>query len=351
MRRLLVAEGLKDFSSNDYFGLSRSPQIRQRLIAELAAGCPLGATGSRLLSGNTSQHERVEAYLAQAFRAPAVLLFSSGFLANLGVTSVLANLGAEFFSDSLNHASLVDGIRLTRARKNIFKHNDLCHLETQLQQSVSPVKVIITESVFSMNGDLAPLVEICQLAERYAAWLFIDEAHATGVFGCGRLQGLTFDNARTVCVHAGGKALGAQGAFVIASREFKELLVNQARTFIFSTALAPLSALQIEFALQEILSKPQMGADLLQKAQNWRQQLAKAWQADLSQSQIIPIILGENERALQAAAHLREQGYDVRAIRSPTVPMGTERLRITLKSFHNQKDFDELAALLQEVMA
>lgn len=236
-----------DFSSNDYLGLSRCPRIKAKLISELEAGCPLGATGSRLLSGQTPYHERVECFLAEAFVVPSALLFSSGFMANLGVLSAFGGLGADFFSDEFNHASLVDGMRLTKVPKAIFRHNDLHHLDDLLKQSHSPLKVIVTESVFSMDGDLAPLSGLVELAEQYDAWLVVDEAHATGVFGyrgLGRIEEIGFGAHKIISIHTGGKALGGQGAFVLSNQDFREILINRARSFIFSTALSPLSALQ-----------------------------------------------------------------------------------------------------------
>lgn len=347
-RSLQSTSSLIDFSSNDYLGLSACQKIRANLIRELQANCPLGATGSRLLSGQTEYHERVECFLAQEFRVSSALLFSSGFMANLGVLSAFSSIGAHFFSDELNHASLVDGLRIAKSPKTIFRHNDMNHLEEMLKGNDSPLKVIVTESVFSMGGDLAPLPEITELARRFDAWLVVDEAHATGVFGSRGLGRLEEHGSQLVAIHTAGKALGGQGAFVLSGHEFRELIINRARSFIFSTALSPLSALQIEFSLKGIVAQPQPGRALLLTAEKWRQRISGDFNTLQSKSQIIPIILGSNEEALRISRHLQNVGFDVRAIRSPTVMIGTERLRITLKSFHQADDLQNLYRALRE---
>lgn len=353
-RTLLQERAGIDFSSNDYLGLSRSPSIRQALIVALEEGCALGATGSRLLSGNTVWHERVEAFLAGTFKVESALLFGSGFAANLGVMAALGGDQSEFFSDQLNHASLVDGMRLAKSKRTIFRHGDLNNLEELLSKSSCSIKVIVTESVFSMDGDLAPLDSLFQLAKRFDAWLVVDEAHATGVFGqraLGRTEDFNAEDVKIVSVHTGGKALGGQGAFVLSNCQFRDLLINRARTFIFSTALSPLSALQIEFAVKEVLKAPLSGSQLLRSANEVKYALGNFVETLSSQSQIIPAVLGSNERVVRVSGALRERGMDVRAIRAPTVPRGSERLRITLKSFHTQSEVASLIENLREVLA
>lgn len=350
-RTLRVTGALEDFSSNDYLGLSKCPKIKAQLIRALETGCPLGATGSRLLSGHTEYHERVEHFLIRAFNASAALLFSSGYMANLAVLSVLGSLESEFFSDQLNHASLIDGIRQNSAAKRIFRHNDLNHLENLLGQSRARNKVIVTESVFSMDGDLAPIAELVELSRRFNAWLVVDEAHATGVFGpkgLGCLEGI--QDEQLISIHTGGKALGGQGAFVLSSHKFRELLINRARNFIFNTALSPLSALQIEYALQDILTQPLRGARLLTRAENFKNRLPAELSTRHTQSQVIPIMMGSNDQALRVAGVLQNRGFDVRAIRSPTVRVGSERLRVTIKSAHSENVLNDFIAILTEVM-
>jgi 8-amino-7-oxononanoate synthase len=352
-RTLKTRPSLIDFSSNDYLGLANCPHIRNHLIKELESGCPLGATGSRLLSGHTDHHDRVENFLASKFGASSALLFGSGYMANIGVIGAFNDLPTHFFSDQANHASLIDGLRLTKSAKTVFRHNDLNHLEKLLVASSSSTKVIITESVFSMDGDLAPLEDLHQLAMRFDAWLVIDEAHATGVFGpqgLGRTEGWHGDWAKLISVHTGGKALGGQGAFVISDKAFRELLINRARTFIFSTALSPLHSLQIEYAIRDILVQPERGAVLLRRSEHWRKSLPSKIATLSCQSQIIPIVLGSNGRALKIADQLQQWGFDVRAIRSPTVPSGTERLRVTIKSFHSDETLQELAGSLKDIL-
>ena len=233
-RELRTSTGLLDFSSNDYLGLSRDSDIRAALVAELSAGCPLGATGSRLVSGETGA---TSAGRRLCFTSLSVqrrhCSSSSGFLANVGVLTALAALDAEFFCDELNHASLIDGLRSTGARKQIFRHNDMNHLDEVLAASSSRVKIIVTESVFSMDGDLAPLEDLLSIAHRREAGLVLDEAHATGVFGprrLGRLDGVAgLEGVEMIQIHTGGKALGGQGAFVLSSAEFREFMINVAR--------------------------------------------------------------------------------------------------------------------------
>jgi len=353
-RSLRSQGGLIDFASNDYLGLSKCSRIRESLIRELESGCPLGSTGSRLLGGQTKFHERVEKFLTETFQFSSALLFSSGFMANMGVFSAFGKIGAHFFSDEHNHASIVDGMRLARSPKTVFRHNDLNHLEQALKESAARLKVIATESVFSMGGDLAPLQEISELAERFHAWLIVDEAHATGIFGVrglGRLEEIKERGNKIISIHTGGKALGGQGAFVLSSQDFRSFLINEARTFIFSTALSPLNALQIEFALKEVVEQPERGLTLLRAARTWRDSLPSEFQTLQSRSQIVPIVIGSNEQTLKVSEFLRRSGFDVRAIRSPTVPLGTERLRITFKSYHLPNEHLQLRQAFREAIA
>lgn len=353
-RELSSTQKLTDFSSNDYLGLANSESIRQQLVAELSNGCLLGATGSRLLSGNTDVHHRVEEFLSRAFKVDSALIFSSGFLANLGIINAFSSLHAEFFSDEFNHASLVDGMRTSKIKPNVFRHNDVEHLELLLRKSRNPVRVIATESVFSMHGDLAPLADILLLAETFNAFVIVDEAHATGIFGMkglGRLNDFPSVSPLVIAIHTAGKALGGQGAFILSSNLVRKLLVNEARSFIFSTALSPLSCLQIEFATAAIMKNPERGENLLGRAASFKEQLQQRFDCGKSQSQVIPLILNSAGNARLSSEKLRRRGFDVRAIRSPSVPLGQERLRLTLKSFHSESQVDELRnALFQEIL-
>ncbi len=342
-------QGVIDFSSNDYLGLSQCTLIKQKLVAALNSECPLGATGSRLLSGHSKWHERVESFLARAYCVESALLFSSGFLANMGTMYAFGVLNAHFFSDEAIHASSIDGMRLCKTSKSIYRHCDLSHLESLLAKSNAPTKVIVTESVFSMNGDLLPVESILELAKNYQAWLIVDEAHATGLFGecgLGRLtqQQRTYD--KLVAIHTAGKALGGQGAYVLSNEEFRIFLINTARSFIYSTALAPISALQIEYAIESIMDRPERGQMVLKKAEAFRKSLCIDSYLARSQSQIVPVVLGSNERVIKASQHLDSLNCNVRAIRSPTVPNGTERLRVTINYTHTDEDLAKLAQAL-----
>jgi 8-amino-7-oxononanoate synthase len=350
-RELRTSENLLDFASNDYLGLSRSPEIKEALIREIQLGCPLGSTGSRLLTGQTKFHERVEAFLGDLFSAPSALLFSSGYLANLGVMVAFGSLDAEFFSDKLNHASFVDGIRLTKSKKSIFRHNDLNDLSEKLKSSTSKLKVIVTESVFSQDGDLIPLEHLINIANREGAWLIVDEAHATGVIGrrgLGCLEDFKFNKERVIAIHTGGKALGGQGAFVVSSQDVRNLLINRARSFIFNTALSPLSALQLEYALRIVIRNSLARREISELSKVFRNTLFGDDKNHTCESHIVPVVLGTNMRVIEMQRKLQSRGFDVRAIRSPTVPLGTERLRVTLKSFHQHQDVISLAKFLKE---
>lgn len=353
-RSLSPENGLLDFSSNDYLGLSNSSEVRNTLIEALKQNLPLGATGSRLLSGNLALHERVEDSLAHCFRAESALLFSSGYLANLSVMSVLGTEEAEFFSDELNHASLIDGIKLSKAKKSIFRHNDPADLREKLMHSESIRKVIVAETVFSMDGDLASVNELVGLAREFDAWIVFDEAHATGVFGrngLGCLEEVNTTDVKVISIHTCGKALGAQGAFILSSQKIRGYLINFARPFIFSTAISPILVLQIKASVDLLPKLTAERSHLLGLAHSFRESIRDQFVVGNSESQIVPIILGSNERVIQASAQLQAHGFDVRPIRSPTVPLKTERLRISLKSFHCADDIQHLKNALLKVLA
>ncbi len=346
-------EGLLDFSSNDYLGFATSPHLRAKLIHELELGCPIGATGSALISGYTPYHERVESFLAKTLQSESALLFSSGYLANLGLITALSVEGAEFFSDELIHSSFIDGLRLNDSRKVIFRHNDMDHLEYLLKQSSSLLKIILTESVFSMDGDLAPLEDLVGLSQKHDALLVLDEAHATGLYGrhgLGCTEDLDHNQLQLVSVHTGGKALGGQGAFILSDRKIRQILINRARSYIYTTALSPLMAIHLEFAVKEILLTPNRGPQILALAKRLRSLLPQDSLRILGTSQIVPIVLGSNTRALTVANALLAKKIGVRAIRSPTVKAGSERLRITIRYPHTIDQILHLAQALEEVL-
>ncbi len=343
LRTLEVPQGA-DFSSNDYLGLSRHPLIRAGLADFLQTGAALGATGSRLVSGHTDHIARTEDFLAQSFSTAAALIFGSGYLANLGIVAALGDEDTEFFSDALNHASLVDGLRLAKGKKTIFAHNNMTELGDLVAKSSAERKIIVTESLFSMDGDFAPLGALAHIAAKAGAYVVFDEAHTTGTQTLGEAN-RAFDPERTLFIHTCGKALGAYGAFVGCSEKLKNFLLNRARTFIYTTALPPLLVEQIRLAVTVLRAEPLLPERLQQNIL-----LSQALFGSLghSESHIVPLVLGSNEAVNLAARLLKERGFFVRAIRSPTVAPGSERLRITIKSFHEAGELALFADALKE---
>jgi 8-amino-7-oxononanoate synthase len=351
-RRALTEISGVNLCSNDYLGLSESPALRQAVIDAVAATSRVGATGSRLLSGHTRDWESLEAEFAGFAGTEAALFFGSGYAANLGLITSLVAKDDVVFSDELNHASLIDGIRLSKARKIVYPHLDLHALESGLRAEAGSRgrKVVVTESVFSMDGDIAPLEKIVALAERYAAVVIVDEAHATGVHGQhGRglaaadvIAGRVF-----ATVHTCGKALASAGAFVCGSKVLKEHLINHARTFIFSTALPPYIAAQIRAAMRLSNAMDQQRAVLLENAKKFATALRDdGWKISETMSQIIPVIIGGNAETIAAAAELQEKGFAVKAIRPPTVAVGQSRLRISLTALISPVELTRLHSAL-----
>ena len=334
-RTLAEIRGI-DFCSNDYLGLSEHPAMKQAVLRAVENASRVGGTASRLLSGQTVAWRRLEEEFAKFAGTEAALFFSSGYAANLGLLSALVGKDDVVYSDVLNHASLIDGMRLSGARKVIYPHCDLTALENLLRQDAGAPwrRIIVTESVFSMNGDVAPLQETAVLAEKYGAAMIVDEAHATGVQGTAG-RGLAAETGILphvlATIHTCGKALASAGAFVCGPTVMKDYLVNHARTFIFSTALPPYFAEQIREALKLIIGMDEERQTLLQRASRFNAALRKAgFATDGSTSQIVPVVLGSNEDTLQAAEQLQKAGFAVRAIRPPTVPAGKSRLRLSL---------------------
>jgi 8-amino-7-oxononanoate synthase len=344
-----------DLTSNDYLGLARDPRLKNAVIESLNSGERAGSTGSRLLSGNSLAWEELEDEFAQYVRSEAALFFSSGYAANTGLLGSLLRPDDIVFSDSANHASIIDGIRLSKAQKIIFPHLDLAFLEDRLRHSpAGGERFIVVESVFSMEGDLAPLHQLAALGERYGAEIIIDEAHATGVLGAmgrGLVSGTGLSGRILASVHTCGKALGSAGAFVACSETLKQTLVNRARPFIFSTALPPYFAAQVRAALEIVREADHLRKRLHSVVDAFRKRL-KTLELNMgnSASQIIPVFLGSNDRALQVAARLNRAGFAVRAIRPPTVPPRTARLRLSLNATLSLKHLDRLADELQEAV-
>ena len=342
-----------NLSSNDYLGLASDPRLKRAVGEAVAHAERVGSTGSRLLSGNASEWEDVEAEFADFAGTEAALYFGSGYLANTGLLSCLLTRGDTVFSDALNHASLIDGIRLSGAAKVIYPHRNLEFLDRALRDSADHdgARVIVTESVFSMEGDIAPIAALLALARKYDAALIIDEAHATGVWGPegrGIVADLGGERGVLAIIHTCGKALASAGAFVCGGRALRDYLVNRARTFIFSTAMPPYMAGQIRAALAMARAAETERTHLRAISAGLREQLAASrLTCGTSSTQIVPVILGSNEAALHVASELRRSGFAAKAIRPPTVPPETARIRISLTSKIALEDIRRLSAAIE----
>jgi 8-amino-7-oxononanoate synthase len=343
---------LLNFSSNDYLNLAHDPQV-VAAAREALDRAGAGATASALVSGRTPWHVDLENRLARFERQAAALLFPSGFAANVGTICALAGKDDTIFSDRLNHASLIDGCRLSHAQVRIYGHDDLAELEDGLRKCpASGRRLIVTDSVFSMDGDLAPLPELCDLAERFRAILIVDEAHATGVLGDGGrgvAELLGVEERVTVRVGTLSKAVGALGGFVAGSQPLVDWLWNRARPQIYSTALPPAVCAAARAAIDIIEAEPERRRYLLQLAGEFRRKLIEAGIPTVRNGvgPIVPILLETPDRAMHAARQVEQEGFLVAAIRPPTVPAGTSRLRFTLPSGHKPADVEALVGALQ----
>lgn len=337
LRKLGTIRGV-DLCSNDYLGLSVDPRLKEAVVSALAGKLPVASTGSRLLSGNSEIWEQLESELANFMQSEAVLYFNSGYSANLGVLSALIHPGDVVFSDAANHASIIDGLRLAGTRKVIYPHLDMDSLEGELRRNASGAgqRFIVSESIFSMDGDHAPISDLAMLAERYGAELIIDEAHATGVVGPqgrGLVAESGFADRVLVTIHPCGKALAGMGCFVCCSEKLKQYFINRARTFVFSTALPPYMAAQMLAAIRIVASADRERKDLAALSASLRKRLRSAgFDIGRGDTQIVPVFLGENGRAIRFSMLLNEAGFGVRPIRPPSVPAGTSRLRISLNA-------------------
>ncbi len=344
-RELHLPQGV-DFTSNDYLGLSAHPEIRKKMILALEEGLALSSKASRLLGGASFWHSQAEEALKEFVSRPAVLSFSSGYQANLGLIPTLAKERV-VFSDELNHASLIDGIRLSQSPFHIFRHNDLNHLEDLLKKE-DRKKLIVTESLFSMEGDFCPLEELSDLALKYRALLVVDEAHSTGLFGKklgGRVSDLK-EKDHIIAVHTGGKALGSFGAFVSSSLLIKNYLINNCRSFIYTTAPPPLLMAQWLACLEVLKKEKNRALKLKEKALKFRKELSLTE----SESPIIFIVLKGAEESLKSAQKLREQGFFIQAVREPTVPKDKQGLRIILHYDHTEEPLTSLKQSLLSLL-
>jgi 8-amino-7-oxononanoate synthase len=353
--RTLRAPGGIDLSSNDYLGLSDHPLIKQAMIAAVEQeGC--GSTGSRLLRGHRTLFDQVEGECAAFKQASAALYFSSGYLANIAVLSTLAQRGDRILSDRHNHASLRDGIRLSHARHIVFPHNDLAALTRLLDDSRGPgTTFVVTESLFSMDGDTPPLEDYAAACRRAGATLIVDEAHAVGVYGTrgsGRVEACGLDPDDLVSINTAGKALGVAGAFVAGPAWAMAYLMQCARPFVFSTAPPPAVAAALAASLTLIVNEPERRRRLFELAAYCRQRLTAAGVTVASgTSPIIPVVVGGSDRALAIAGQMQRQGFDVRAIRPPTVPAGTARLRLSVNVRLTEDVIDAAVEALASALA
>jgi 8-amino-7-oxononanoate synthase len=333
--------------SNNYLGLADHPAVREA-AAEAAMRWGVGAGASRLVSGTMTIHRRLEERLASFERRQAALLFGSGYLANTGAIAALAGKDEVVFSDELNHASIVDGCRLSRAETFVYRHADLEHLAWGLREAGERAALIVSDGVFSMDGDVAPLPELLELARRHGCRLMVDEAHATGAIGPGgrgsvAAAGLSGDV--DLVVGTLGKALGSYGAYVCANAETVDFLVNTARPFIFSTAPPPPSAAAAAAALE--LVSAQRVERLQTNAAHFRAALAaEGLEAGPSQTQIVPIEVGEAEPTMELCERVLEGGVFAQGIRPPTVPEGSSRLRFTVIATHEIGELERAAKLV-----
>jgi 8-amino-7-oxononanoate synthase len=333
-RSLKLPAGL-DLSSNDYLGLSEHPALRQAAIEALQGGIEIGASASRLLRGHRQAHAELEAFAADYFDSPRSLFFTNGYQANFALVTALVKRDDTIVFDALCHASMRDGIYAVRSASLKIPHNDLDAFEHALKapRAAGTNVWILVESVYSMDGDMAPVRELLALAEKYDAMLIVDEAHGTGVCGAsGRgateeLSDLGFSHDRLIVLHTCGKALGVAGALVCASKPIIDYLINTARPFVYSTAPMPLQAVLVQRALELVQEEPERRKELAAL----KAHVAKCLPGVSVLSQIVPIIIGGDDAAVALASALQAEGFDIRAIRPPTVPEGTARLRLSLR--------------------
>lgn len=349
-------KSILSFSSNDYLGLADHPQ----LLAALQAGTQqygLGAGASHLVSGHFSAHDELEQALAEFVGKPAALLFSSGYLANLGAVQALVGRNDRVFADKLNHASLNDAMLLSRAQVHRYRHNDMAHLAQLLGQPNNGRKLVITDAVFSMDGDLAPLLELLALCEQYDAWLLVDDAHGFGILG-EQGRGSLFHHRdssglaspRIIYMATLGKAAGVSGAFIAAEQVVIDTLVQNARSYIYTTASPPALSCAVLASLR-LLQKEEWRRTQLWKlvAQLRAGLIGLPWVLMHSDTPIQPLLVGNNHVAVALSEALRTRGIWVPAIRPPTVPQGTARLRISLSAAHSEQDVAQLISALNEL--
>ena len=335
------------FCCNDYLGLSQHPAIK-RAAAEAIDQFGAGAGASRLVTGNHPLYDDLENRLARLKETEAALVFGSGYLANLGIPPVLAGRGDLILADELSHASMHAGIRASNADSLFYRHNDVADCQRLLDEQRGHYRhcLIMTEGVFSMDGDRAPLVDLCDLADRYDAWLMTDDAHGIGVLGNGRGSAAAAGVARRIPLQMGtlSKAVGSYGGFICAAKPVIDLLVNRARSLIYATGLPPAAVAAASSALEIIENDRELVRIPIERARRFTRQLG----LPEPESTIVPLITGTAEKALAASSLFAEEGFLVTAIRPPTVPEGTARLRFTFAAHHSDEDIDRLVAVVRK---
>ena len=353
LRRTLRAPAGIDLSSNDYLDLSRHPLVVER-FAQGVAREGAGSTGSRLLRGERDCFQAIERRFARFKSTSGALYFSSGYMANLAVLTTLVEAGDVVFSDAANHASLIDGLRLARARVVIFPHNDVSRLAQLAAEHAAAVRFVVVESLFSMDGDIAPLAEYAALCRALDLRLIVDEAHAVGVYGArgsGLVEEAGLEADACVSINTAGKALGVCGAFVAGQGWAIEYLVQRARPFVFSTAPPPALADALEASLTIVEREPERRERLLETAARLRARLiAAGLPVPPGRSQIVPVMIGDNVEAARIAGRLQREGFDLRAIRPPSVPAGTARLRLAVNAALTPDAQDRLVEVLTGAM-
>lgn len=358
--RTVRVDGTKavDFASNDYLGLATDARIAAAVNAKLKSSA-FGAGAARLIAGNDPCHAELERELALYKHTEAALIFSSGYLANVGCIPALAGRNDVIFADELNHASLVDGCRLSRAEVKVFRHSDPDHLRALLRETASARrKLIVVDGVFSMDGDLFPLDELVAIADEHGAWTYVDDAHGTGVLGetgLGSAELFGVESEIDVLMGTLGKALGTSGAFVCGSRTLVDFLMNRARTFVFTTATPPaLSAAAIE-AVRIVATDPASRERLRDNCDHFhsavgKSPLANRVRTDKRAGHIVPVVIGDSSVTMRIGQELLGRGFLVGAVRPPTVPLGSSRLRITLSAAHSHHDIESLIGELSAAL-
>ena len=360
-RGTIVCEGKEKevliFCSNDYLGMTKEKEVSDEVM-RVAQEMGVGSGASRLVTGNFRYHMEFEEFIRDFFslerKDKDVMLFNSGWCANVGVISALCGEGAEIFSDELNHASIIDGCRLSKAKVSVFRHSDMNHLEELLKSSRARFKMVVVDSLYSMDGDFAPLQDIMYLAERYSACIYVDEAHAFGVFGeKGKGASDMFHVEPHIRLFTLSKSIGCYGAFIIAPRDVVRFLRSRARSFIFSTSLPPSIPAGAKKAIELMIKMEKRRKKVKENAKFLREKLRELglhfYMRD-GETQIIPFIIGDARRTIEVSQLLLKRGFFVQGIRPPSVPRGTSRLRITVTAKHTKEEIEKFAWELKDVI-